>query len=161
MFWEMFDRRFRLGQSVQRPWTVSSRPPLGAHDVAEALQGLVGDDAEDALEVLYTHHASLVFNVALRVTRSRAAAEEVTQAVFLELWHRPDQFDPARSSLRSWLATVSHSRSTEWVRPGTADDGASGGRGTGAAAGGQEADREGRQEELAHRRHLFLGLLPP
>jgi len=58
----------------------------------------------------------VVFNVAMRVTGDRSAAEEVTQAVFLDVWRRPGRFDPTRGSLRSWLATVAHHRSIDWVR---------------------------------------------
>jgi len=80
---------------------------------------LVGGD-KGALEDIYKRHASVVFNVAIRVTRDRAAAEEVTQAVFLDLWQRPGRFDPARGSLRSWLTTVTHHRTVDRVREETA-----------------------------------------
>lgn len=75
---------------------------------------IVGDEA--ALAAAYKGHSSTVYSVALRVTRNRSAAEDVTQAVFLDLWHRPQRFDPARGSFRSWLATVAHHRSVDWVR---------------------------------------------
>jgi len=80
---------------------------------------LVGGD-KGALEDIYARHASVVFHVAIRVTGDRAAAEEVIQAVFLDLWLRPRRFDPGRGSLHAWLTTVTHHRSVDRVREETA-----------------------------------------
>jgi RNA polymerase sigma factor (sigma-70 family) len=69
-----------------------------------------------ALAEVYDQFASVVFGMALRVTADRAAAEDVTQAVFLELWRRPEGFNPERGSLRPWLAALAHYRGVDWVR---------------------------------------------
>jgi RNA polymerase sigma-70 factor (ECF subfamily) len=50
------------------------------------------------------------------VTRSREAAEDVTQEVFAFLWERPLSFDPAKGSLRTWLGMLAHRRAVEVVR---------------------------------------------
>jgi RNA polymerase sigma-70 factor (ECF subfamily) len=76
---------------------------------------------------LYDQYAAVVFGVAMRVTGNRQAAEDVSQAVFLEAWEHPDHFDPARGSWRSWLATVAHHGGVDSVRrelAGRARDGA-------------------------------------
>lgn len=65
---------------------------------------------------LYDQYAAVVFGVAMRVTCNRQAAEDVSQAVFLEMWEHPDRFDPARGSWRSWLATMAHHGGVDWVR---------------------------------------------
>ena len=65
---------------------------------------------------LYDQYAAVVFGVAMRVTCNRQAAEDVSQAVFLEAWEHADHFDPARGSWRSWLATISHHGGVDWVR---------------------------------------------
>jgi RNA polymerase sigma-70 factor (ECF subfamily) len=69
-----------------------------------------------ALTELYDQFASVVFGVALRVTTDRHAAEDITQAVFLDLWRSPDRYDPRRGPLRPWLATVAHHRGVDWLR---------------------------------------------
>lgn len=76
---------------------------------------LVGRDVS-ALADVYDQFASVVFGMAMRVTADRAAAEDVTQAVFLELWRRPERFNPERGSLRPWLAALAHHQGVDWVR---------------------------------------------
>ena len=43
-------------------------------------------------------------------------AEEVAQEVFLRLWNHPEQFDPSRGSLRSYLLAQSHGRAVDMLR---------------------------------------------
>ena len=43
----------------------------------------------DAFETLYDEYHRLVYGLALRVLSDQAAAEDVTQAVFLKIWGRP------------------------------------------------------------------------
>src|SRR4051794_23789125 len=56
-----------------------------------------------ALADLYDQYAAVVFGVAMRVTGNRQAAEDISQAVFLEAWEHADHFNPARRSGRAWL----------------------------------------------------------
>jgi RNA polymerase sigma factor (sigma-70 family) len=65
---------------------------------------------------IYDEFAPGVFAVALRVTTDRQAAEDVTQDTLLDLWRRPERFDPVRGCLRPWLATIAHNRSIDWIR---------------------------------------------
>lgn len=69
-----------------------------------------------ALAEVYDQFASTVFGVALRVTCDRQAAEDVTQDTLLDLWRRPQRFDPGRGPLRPWLATIAHNRGVSWIR---------------------------------------------
>jgi RNA polymerase sigma factor (sigma-70 family) len=69
-----------------------------------------------ALADAYDQFSAIVFGVALRVTTDRHAAEDVTQETLLDLWRRPERFDPDRGALRPWLATIAHNRSVDWIR---------------------------------------------
>jgi RNA polymerase sigma factor (sigma-70 family) len=73
-----------------------------------------GDDT--ALAEVYDQLGARVLSVALRVTRDRLAAEDVTQDVFIEVWRKPHSYDPSRGSLRTWLVSVAHHRAVDWVR---------------------------------------------
>jgi RNA polymerase sigma-70 factor (ECF subfamily) len=69
-----------------------------------------------AFEALYDRYADLVFSVALRVVGDRHVAEDVMQDVYLQLWRRPEQFDAARGSFRTWLLSVARNRSIDELR---------------------------------------------
>jgi RNA polymerase sigma factor (sigma-70 family) len=71
---------------------------------------------ERALGEIYDQFASFVNGLATKVTCHRQAAEEITQEVFLSIWEQPERFDPTRGTLRSWLGTLAHRRSVDWVR---------------------------------------------
>lgn len=82
---------------------------------AELHRRLVYGD-ESALAEAYGMYGGLVRAVAVRVTRSGAAAEDVAQEVFAQLWSRPYAFDARRGSLRTWLSLLAHRRAVDWVR---------------------------------------------
>lgn len=73
-----------------------------------------GDEA--AMTVLYDRYSRLVYSVALRVLRDPAAAEDVLQEIFMQVWRTPDSFISARGSLGGWLAVVSRNRSIDTLR---------------------------------------------
>jgi RNA polymerase sigma-70 factor, ECF subfamily len=71
---------------------------------------------KDALAEAYRRHAGAVFALARRVLVDASLAEEVVQEVFLDLWYRPERFDPDRGSLRSFLLAQTHGKAVDLVR---------------------------------------------
>jgi RNA polymerase sigma-70 factor (ECF subfamily) len=71
---------------------------------------------EQALAEAYDTYGPIVYGVALHVTRDRGAAEDIAQEVFVELWRRPERFDPQRARLRGWLCMIARRRGIDWVR---------------------------------------------
>ncbi|WP_338703540.1 sigma-70 family RNA polymerase sigma factor [Streptomyces sp. Q6] len=71
---------------------------------------------ESALTEAYDVYGGLVRGVAVRVTRSTSAADDVAQEVFAHLWARPYAFDARRGTLRTWLSMLAHRRAVDWVR---------------------------------------------
>jgi RNA polymerase sigma-70 factor (ECF subfamily) len=67
----------------------------------------------------YRRHGGAVLALARRVLADEALAEDVTQEVFLQLWYRPERFDPDRGSLRSFLLSQTHGKSVDVVRSET------------------------------------------
>jgi len=87
-----------------------------ASDLDQALSRRIAAGDRRALEDAYRDHAPAVMGAALVVTRSRDAAEDVVQEVFLRLWRRPDRFDPERGSLRVFLTVDARGRALDLVR---------------------------------------------
>lgn len=91
-----------------------------AHDVStiddQALVAAVGSRSQEALAEAYRRHGRVVWALATRVCRDEYLAEDVTQTVFVDLWSRPERFDGARGTLRSWLLTQAHARAVDLVR---------------------------------------------
>ena len=87
---------------------------LPADDAALVARVVAGD--ETALGRVFDRYGSLVFGLAQRVTRSAAAAEEITQEVFVFFWEHPERFDSGRGSLRAFLGSIAHRRAVDVVR---------------------------------------------
>jgi len=52
----------------------------------------------------------------LRVLGDTAAAEDILQEVFMQLWRSPEVFDASRGSLPGWLAVVARNRAIDSLR---------------------------------------------
>lgn len=75
----------------------------------EELMALLVAGREDALAPLHRRYASLIFNLAAQ-SLDRAAAEEITQDVFLAVWRGAGSYDPARGPVRPWILRIAHLR---------------------------------------------------
>ncbi|WP_305787287.1 RNA polymerase sigma factor [Symbioplanes lichenis] len=88
---------------------------LPESDDVRLREGLIAG-SDECLAEAYDTHSSLVYGVALRMTGDRGTAEDITQDVFVELWTRPERFDPGRATLRGWLCLVARRRGIDWLR---------------------------------------------
>jgi RNA polymerase sigma-70 factor, ECF subfamily len=68
----------------------------------------------DAFELLYDRYHRLVYGVALRVLADAAAAEDVTQSVFLKIWSTPQLF--RAGNFGAWIARVARNRAVDLAR---------------------------------------------
>lgn len=71
---------------------------------------------EHAMAELYDRYSSVVYAVALRILGDSAAAEDILQEIFMQLWRNPDGFDASRGSLPGWLAVIARNRAIDAVR---------------------------------------------
>lgn len=69
-----------------------------------------------ALEQLYAKLGPMVFGFLVRTLPDRGTAEDVQQQVFVEVWRRAAQYDPARASLATWVMTIARSRAIDELR---------------------------------------------
>jgi RNA polymerase sigma-70 factor (ECF subfamily) len=75
-----------------------------------------GRSDEEAFAELYDATCRRVHGLVLRVVRDPAQAEEVTQEVYLQVWHTAARYDEAKGSALAWLMTVAHRRAVDRVR---------------------------------------------
>jgi RNA polymerase sigma-70 factor (ECF subfamily) len=73
-----------------------------------------GDDR--ALSEAFDQLGQAVYAGALRVLGDAAAAQDVVQDVFVELWSHPGRYDPAAGPLRAYLVLLARHRAVDVVR---------------------------------------------
>ena len=72
----------------------------------------------------YRQLAPQAIAAANRVLRDEAAAEDVVQDVFMQLWRRPSSYDARRGPLSAYVTMMSRSRALDRWRSRTARDAA-------------------------------------
>ena len=87
---------------------------VGGSDALLATRLAAGD--RFALAEVFDGLAPAVFRGALRVLGDDAAAQDVVQDVFVELWRRPGRYDPAPGTLRTYLIVLARHRAVDLVR---------------------------------------------
>lgn len=70
----------------------------------------------DALAQVHRDYGRAVLGYLRRLLGDPASAEDVHQEVFLEVWRRGPSFDPARSSLATWILLIARSRAIDHMR---------------------------------------------
>ena len=77
----------------------------------EAVMGQLRQGHPDALPILFDRFYRLVLKIALRILRDAGEAEDLMQEVFLEIFKKAAQFDPAKGSLKTWILQYAYHRS--------------------------------------------------
>ncbi len=70
----------------------------------------------EALAELYRRFAPTLLALARRILDNHADAEEVVQEAFVQVWNRSGSYDPARSSVSTWLVLIARSRAIDRLR---------------------------------------------
>lgn len=81
----------------------------------EDLLRRIGNRDETALRLLFTRHRLPVFRFLVRMVRSEAIAEEVTNEVFLEVWRHASSYE-GRSSVATWMLSIARNRAASLMR---------------------------------------------
>lgn len=92
-----------------------SGPQHAAASDEALLEGVRAQD-QVAMTALFDRYSSLVYSIALRVLAEPAAAEDVMQEVFIQVWQNSRTFVAGRGSLPGWLAVVARNRAVDVLR---------------------------------------------
>jgi RNA polymerase sigma-70 factor, ECF subfamily len=89
--------------------------PVSRQDLVEALeQTALGDRA--AFEVVYQATRVKLYGIVVRILGRGDLADEVLQEVYLRVWQRSGEFDPASGSPITWLATIARNLSLDQAK---------------------------------------------
>lgn len=105
--------RHRPAPAAVRSWVAPGQVE-GSSDAELARK--VADADEVALSELYHRFGQPCFSLARRVCVDDGLAEDVVHNVFRLLWRDPWRFQPARSSIATWLLTQAHQVAVEAAR---------------------------------------------
>lgn len=92
-----------------------SAAPLRASDDLAIVRRMAAGDA-DALAELYDRYAALLLALTRRILGPAGEAEESLQEAFLQAWHQAGRYDPARSSVSTWLLLIARTRALDRLR---------------------------------------------
>ena len=87
---------------------------VGGTDALLAARLAAGDDR--ALAEVFDRLAPAVYGGALGVLGHHAAAQDVVQDVFVELWSHPGRYDPDAGPLRAYLTMQARHRAVDLIR---------------------------------------------
>ncbi|OYU16077.1 MAG: RNA polymerase subunit sigma [Alphaproteobacteria bacterium PA4] len=73
-----------------------------------------GDQA--AFQDFYNRTSAKLFGIILRILAERGEAEDVLQEVYVTVWRKAAEFDAARASPVTWVATIARNRAIDRLR---------------------------------------------
>lgn len=83
----------------------SRERPLESEVVTPELLEALRDGSHEAFQTVYVHYRGPIENFLYRLLRSREEAEEIVQNVFMVLWERRAELDPAKN-IKTLLYTI-------------------------------------------------------
>ena len=81
----------------------------------QLMQRIAAGDGS-AFAALYDRHAARLLRSLVRWVGDRAAAEDVLQESFFQLWRRARQYDAGRAPPGAWLFLLARSRALDYLR---------------------------------------------
>jgi RNA polymerase sigma-70 factor (ECF subfamily) len=93
-----------------------SRPAAPRQSEDVGLVRRIAARDQGALGELYDRYGGMLLALAHRVLGAPSEAEEVVQETFLQVWDKARTYDPARSSVSTWLVLLGRSRAIDRLR---------------------------------------------
>ena len=82
----------------------------------EALINALAEGAEWAMESLYERYNRVLYSLAYRMVADHQVAEDLLQEAFLSVWRRANSYSPQSGAVRSWLISIVHHRTIDYLR---------------------------------------------
>ncbi len=109
-----------LSPQGNKQWPIKSQQAIGgwvptSNEERNDLAGIVSGD-EKAFERIYKRYRDRVYGFAYRMVNTPAVAEDVTHEAFMVLIERPQQYDPERGSMLTFLCAVARNHIMHYFR---------------------------------------------
>jgi len=69
-----------------------------------------------AFEYLYDQYSSALYGVIFKVVRNEDQAADIMQEVFVKIWRKINDYDPARGRLFTWMMNIARNSSIDQLR---------------------------------------------
>lgn len=89
--------------------------PADPTTAVHLIQRVANQDRE-ALSQLYERFSTLVFTLAMRMLKIRAAAEDLLQEVFVQVWRQSRSYSLERGTPEAWIINIARSRAIDKIR---------------------------------------------
>jgi len=99
--------------TIARPGAKTS--DNGSGQMLDLMSGIVARD-RGAFSALFQLAAPRVKAYLVRLGSTSAAAEELTQDVFLTVWRKADSFDPGKAGVMTWIFVIARNRRIDGLR---------------------------------------------
>jgi RNA polymerase sigma-70 factor (ECF subfamily) len=76
----------------------------------------ISSGSSAALGSLYDRYGRLVFSLAVSLSGDEAAAEEITQDVFTQVWYKAATYQVEQASVTTWLTSITRHRAIDRFR---------------------------------------------
>jgi len=93
-----------------------SRVSVPPSEVSAGLLARIAQGDREAFSRFYDAFAGLALGLVRRILRDPAAAEEVLQEVFWQIWREAARYDPHRGSPEAWLIMRAKTRAIDRLR---------------------------------------------
>lgn len=70
------------------------------------------------LQLLYQQYGGALLHIIKRIIPAQELAEEVLQDVFVKIWQKIEQFDPAKGRLFTWMVQIARNTAIDKSRSG-------------------------------------------
>ena len=92
--------------------------PASRQDLVDALERTAHGDVA-AFKTVYAATSVKLYGIIIRILGRSDLADEVLQEVYVRVWQRAGEFDPATGSPITWLAAIARNRALDEARRNT------------------------------------------
>jgi RNA polymerase sigma-70 factor (ECF subfamily) len=103
-------------RSNARPVSSLDSDSTGTPPWSDDVEAIAQLRDRDAFMRIYDHFAPRLQRYLAGLSGCEGRAEELTQEALLKLWHKAEQFDPAKASLATWLYRIARNLYIDHVR---------------------------------------------